>query len=158
MTLRQGMNPHGFFRLSSVVGLRSDVAWPRLSVDRSGGGKARKRAHPYMSLVPGRCHARTWIHACDKGKHGPQLAVGILEPRHTHLFRGYLVGMDPHKGRLSLVLCSMPQHFLNPWTGYPWLRTAHSDDIWNNAEAFLRATLRRTTRTLESPFKVLPVF
>jgi hypothetical protein len=28
------------------------------------------------------------------------------------------------------------------------LRTANSMDIWNNAGAFLRAALRRTTRTL----------
>jgi hypothetical protein len=30
------------------------------------------------------------------------------------------------------------------------LRTAHRMDIWNNAVAFLRAALRRTTRTLFS--------
>jgi hypothetical protein len=31
-----------------------------------------------------------------------------------------------------------------------YLRTANSMDIWNNAVAFLRAALRRTTRTLFS--------
>jgi Sugar (and other) transporter len=49
VTLRQGINPHGFFGLSSVREQRSNAAWPRLSATRSGGGKARRRC----------------IHACD---------------------------------------------------------------------------------------------
>ena len=42
------------------------------------------------------------FHASHKGMNGPQLAVGILGKSNTRLFRGYPVGMYPHRGRLSL--------------------------------------------------------
>jgi hypothetical protein len=45
VTLRQGLKPHGFFGLSSVVGTLRSVPWGRLGERRSGGGKAR---HEYL--------------------------------------------------------------------------------------------------------------
>jgi hypothetical protein len=40
-----------------------------------------------QTLMTRRCHARTFLHACCKGKNGPQLAVGVLGESHTRLFR-----------------------------------------------------------------------
>jgi hypothetical protein len=82
----------GFFRLSSVRGMRRNGAWLRLVAHRSGGGKARKQYLHSDSLFPGRCHARCTFHALHKGKNGPQLVVGILERNNTHVFRRLTVG------------------------------------------------------------------
>jgi hypothetical protein len=73
----------------------STVAWPRLAAYRSGGGKAWKQQLHSDSLFPGRCHARWTSHAWRKGKHGPQLALGVLEQTITRLFRGSLPGNLP---------------------------------------------------------------
>ena len=78
--------PHGFFRLSSVGGLLSNVAWPRLIANRSGGGKARNHGLHADARVPGRCQARPGFHAPRKGMNGPQLALGILGSGNTRLF------------------------------------------------------------------------
>lgn len=54
VTLRQGLKPHGFFRLSSVRDVLRTAAWPRLGAHRSGGGKARdERIHAYISFLGG---------------------------------------------------------------------------------------------------------
>jgi len=51
VTLRQRMNPRGFFRLSSVRDVLRNGAWLRLIAHRSGGGKA-ERTHPSMRVLP----------------------------------------------------------------------------------------------------------
>jgi 3-phenylpropionate/trans-cinnamate dioxygenase ferredoxin reductase component len=55
VTLRRDWKSRGFFRLSSVRDGWRNVAWPRLGIHRSGGGKAQKRVHPFMHLVLGGC-------------------------------------------------------------------------------------------------------
>jgi hypothetical protein len=149
VTLRQGIKPHGFFGLSSVRDLLRNAAWPRLGAYRSGGGKARKQYLHSDGLFPGRCHARGWFRAPCKGKNGPQLAVGVLETRHTRIFRCLPWGMYPPGWRLFLMLFSTLWHFLKPMLlCSSYLRTAQSVYIWNNAVAFLRMALRHATHTL----------
>ena len=54
VTLRQGLKPCGFFRLSSVRDRLRTTAWPRLGAYRSGGGKAQRRCiHPCIRLLGG---------------------------------------------------------------------------------------------------------
>jgi len=95
VTLRRDWKSCGFFRHSTVRGMLSNVAWPRLAAYRSGGGKAWKQQPHSDSLFPGRCHARWTSHAWRKGKNGPQLALGVLEKTITRLFRGSLPGNLP---------------------------------------------------------------
>ena len=71
VTLRQRMNPHGFFCLSSVRDGLSSGAWLRLGAHRSGGGKARKQCLHSGVVFPGRCQARWCSHAFPKGMNGP---------------------------------------------------------------------------------------
>ena len=52
VTLLQGIHPHGFFCLSSVVGALRNAAWLRLGEQQSGGGKARKECiHACISFL-----------------------------------------------------------------------------------------------------------
>src|SRR5207253_706034 len=95
VTLRRDWKSCGYFRLSSVRGMLSNVAWPRLAAYRSGGGKAWKQQLHADSLFPGRCHARWTSHAWRKGKHGPPLAIRVLEKTNTRLFRGSIPGNRP---------------------------------------------------------------
>jgi hypothetical protein len=48
-----------------------------------------------QTLMTGRCHARNFLHAWCKGKHGPQLAVGVMGESHTRLFRDLVRGNVP---------------------------------------------------------------
>src|SRR5215470_672889 len=116
-------------------------------------------AHLCMPLVPGRCQARCFSHTSCKGKQSPQLAVGLLERSNTPRFHecspgNVPAGAEAFPGALFDAAARPPP--VHPMVS--WLRTANSGDNWNNAEAFLRAALRRTTRTLESPFKVLYIY
>jgi hypothetical protein len=146
------LQSRGFFRLSSIRDRRSDVAWPRLIAHRSGGGKARKRAHACMHPVPGRCHARFCFHASYKGKHGPQLAVGVLESRNTRLFRGSLPGNLP-AGVEAFPVAILAVAALLP-KAVDWLLVPSEQQIADyslvNAVTFLPTVLHGGTRTLFS--------
>ena len=125
VTLRQGLKPHGFFCLSSVRGMLSYAAWPRLGAYRNGGGKARdERIHSHISL-PSRCQARCFSHASHKGMNGPQLAVGILGKSNTRLASRATLWECTHTGGgFPCAILREMRHFLNPWTEYPWLRAS----------------------------------
>ena len=124
MTLRQGLKPHGFFRLSSVRGLLRNVAWPRLGTDRSGGGKARNQSPHSGMLITGRCQARSGFHAACKGMNGPQLAVGTLGSGNTRLFRGLLLGNVPTRSEAfpALFFHRAPRTLAVDWLPVPSLR------------------------------------
>jgi hypothetical protein len=97
-------------------------------------------AMPVGPLMP---HAR--------GKHGPRLALGILEKTNTRIFRCSPLGTYPQRWRLFLVLffdaVALPKAVHRDVS---CLRTANSEYIWKNAVAFLPNTLRAGTRTLFS--------
>ena len=150
VTLRQELKLHGFFGLSSVGDTLGNVPWGRLGTYRSGGGKAQKRAHPYMPLVPGRCHARTWIRASCKGKHGPQLAVGILEPWYTRLFRGSIRGNTPTRVEAFPGAIVSYTTLPKPVEWLPVASLCQIADTVGNAVTFLHSTLRAATHTLFS--------
>jgi hypothetical protein len=96
VTLRQGMNPHGFFRLSSVREWLSNGAWLRLVASRSGGGKARNQCLHSGALIPGRCQACWSSHALPKGKKWPTTSVfGVLGSLNTRIFRCSILGNIP---------------------------------------------------------------
>ena len=126
------------------------MAWPRLSIHRSGGGKARKeRIHSCM-LVPGRCHARSGFHALRKGKNGPQLAVGILGSRNTRLFRGSIPGNVPTGVEAfpgAIFWCTTLPKAVD-WLPVPSLHKIA--DTLVNTVVFLPVALRYGTRTLFS--------
>jgi hypothetical protein len=123
------MNPRGFFCLSSVRDGLRNVAWPRLGVRRSGGGKARKQSLHSGALFPGRCQARCSSHAFRKGMNGPQLPFSASWGRTTPApFDATPVGTLPHGRRLFLALWFETLYFLKPWIGYPCL---HSVEIAN---------------------------
>ena len=62
VTLRQRMNPRGFFRLSSVRDVLRNGAWLRLIAHRMEEEKLRGGIHPCV-FSAGRCHARYQLHA-----------------------------------------------------------------------------------------------
>jgi len=96
VTLRQGLKPHGFFRLSSVREWLRNGAWLRLVASRSGGGKARNQSLHSGSLVPGRCQARWCSHALPKGKKWPTTSIfGVLGSLSTRIFRCSILGNVP---------------------------------------------------------------
>ena len=126
MTLRQGINPHGFFCLSSVVGALRNAAWLRLGEPRSGGGKARKeRIHACISFLGGARPVAAFM-PHTKGNMTHSLWLASWKAVTPTSFEAHSWGIDPPGWRLFLMLFSMLRHFLNPWTGYPWLRTANS--------------------------------
>lgn len=96
VTLRQGINPHGFFCLSSVDDELRNAAWLRLAAHRSGGGKARNQCLHSGALVAGRCHALWCSRALPKGKKWPTTpALGVLGSLNTRIFRCSTLGNVP---------------------------------------------------------------
>ena len=77
-----------------------------------------------QTFMTRRCQARCFSHASYKGMNGPQLVVGILGKSNTHVFRRLARGNVPTRVEAFPALLLSAQHFLNPWTGYPWLRCA----------------------------------
>ena len=150
VTLRQRINPRGFFRLSSVVDERRNAAWLRLGAHRSGRGKARRqRLHSGVCFLGGAKPVAASM-PCAKGRMAHNLRLASWEAGTPASFEAYSVGTYPHGWRLFLMLFSMLRHFLNPWSGYPWLRTANSWYILVNTVVFFPTALRCRTRTLVS--------
>ena len=104
-----------------------------------------------MRFAPGLCQARSRFRAFSFGKHGPQLAVGILESENTRLAsRASSVGMYPHGWRLFLVLLFKALALPKP---VEWLPVASQEQIADslvNAVTFLQEALRLLTHTLFS--------
>jgi hypothetical protein len=149
VTLRRGLKPHGFFRLSSVRAMLRNGAWLRLVAHRSGGGKARKQRFHSGDLFPGRCQARCRFHAAHKGMNGPQLAVGVLGTRNTRAFRRCSPGNIPQGRRLFLMLLLVNAPL--PKAVHPMVsclrRVSNSLIQWFNTVVFLPLALRQRTCT-----------
>ena len=110
---------------------------------------------PIQTFMTGRCHARCFSHASYKGMNGPQLVVGILGKSNTRVFRRLTRGNVPTRVEAFPTLMFNAQHFLNPWTGYPWLRCAKQLIQWQTRERFyVWPFARQPVRS--SVFKVLP--
>ena len=150
MTLRQGLKPHGFFRLSSIRDRLGTCLVEATHRYRSGGGKARNEHIHACFLAPGRCHARYSFHALRKGMNGPQLAVGALGKSNTHLFRGLFLGNVPARLEAfpALFFCRTTRTLAVDWLPVPSL--CQIADTVVNAVTFLRSSLHATTRTLFS--------
>ena len=100
-----------------------------------------------MHPAPGRCQARTLLHAPRQGMNGPQLAPGILGASHTRVFRRYSPGNVPQGRRLSLVAI-LSRH-----------RTSSSRGLATRAFAMANSSYRGSTRErcYPSPFAPEPV-
>ena len=121
-----GLKSSGFLCLSSVCERWRTAAWLRLSISRSGGGKAqRRRIHTRIRLLGG-ARPVTRSMPLAKGYMAHNLRSASWEQATPASFEAQSWGTFPPGWRLSLMLFSILRHFLNPWTGYPWLRTANS--------------------------------
>jgi hypothetical protein len=150
VTLRQGLKPHGFFRLSAVCDRLGTCLVEATHRYRSGGGKARNEHIHSCFLAPGRCHACSSSRALRKGMNGPQLAVGILGKSNTRLIRGLFLGNIPTRLEAfpTLFFCRTTLPKAVDWVPVPSLRKiAHTV---MNAVAFLPQVLCLGTRTLFS--------
>ena len=116
---------------------------------RNGGGKARKQCLHSGVLFPGRCHARWCSHAFPKGINGPQLRfLASWRVPTPELFSSFPWERTHRGGGFSLTILLQTLHFLRPWIGYPYLRSAKiALYIWNNTFVFLHAVLHCGTRT-----------
>ena len=128
---------------------------------RNGGGKARKQCLHSGVLFPGRCHARWCSHAFPKGMNGPQLRfLASWRVPTPELFSSFPWERTRRGGGFSLTILLQTLHFLRPWIGYPYLRSAKiAFAHWLNAVTFLHMALHHATRTLfsfQSTEKSLP--
>ena len=124
VTLRMDWKSRSFC-LSSVRGMLSNVAWPRLAAYRSGGGKARnQRIHSCIWLLGGaRPVGSLMPYAKGRMAHNLRLAPG--EKQHPPLSRLIPWERTHTAGGFSRVaILEKMRHFLNPWSGYPWLRAS----------------------------------
>jgi len=149
VTLRQVLNPYGFFCHSSVRDTLRSGAWLRLGAHRSGGGIAERGtaipdhlswAVPCPLVLPCLSERDEW----------PTTSVfGVLGSPNTCSFR-YPLG-KPRSMRLFLGYSSYLLHFLKPYIC--WCRAfvaANSVVTWFNTVVFLPVALRYRTRTLFS--------
>jgi hypothetical protein len=72
---------------------------------------------------------------------------GVLGKSNTRIFRGYPVGTYPHRGRLSLRYSWRDAALPKPMDWLPVASRIKIADILVNTVLFLRAALRRATRT-----------
>jgi hypothetical protein len=79
-----------------------------------------------QTFMTGRCQARCSFRASYKGKNGPQPVVGILGSGNTHVFGRLARGNVPTRVEAFPALLFNVPHFLNPWSGSPWLRSTKS--------------------------------
>src|SRR6266481_1349232 len=126
-----------------------------------GRGKARKQRLHSGIVFPGWCHARWYSHARLFGMNGPQLQFSASWGGPTpEPFGSFPWERTRRGGGFSLALLLHTLHFLKPWIGYPYLRSAKiAFAHWLNAVTFLRMALHHATRTLfsfQSTEKSLP--
>ena len=147
VTLRQGMNPHGFFCLSSVGDGLSSGAWLRLGAYRSGGGKA-ERAHPSMRVLSWAVPCPLVLSCQTVRDRWPTTPVsGVLEQINTRIFRCCSPGNVPQRRRLFLGAIfgatALPK-------AVEWLPVPSQQQIARivaNTVAFLPTVLHGGTRT-----------
>ena len=117
MTLRQGINPHGFFCLSRVVGTLRNVPWGRLAESRSWQGKARsRRVHTRIRFLGGAMPVPGFVpHAKGSMAHSLRLTSwnpgtpashrGLTPWERTHTVGGFSCGYSSNGSHTHLVPC-----------------------------------------------------